>query len=226
MHKQRVHIHLNIILFKKPKCGHLAPEPLTSGTCKRQKHSKKKPKKPAKTPGAPRPQHRVEPRAQNNLKTPRHPLTTSPGELSDPPGTIPGGPQGALCAAGARGRHRQGDDKGGLGPAHGGVRQGIVPKRRCSSWMWVTHGVGGSGMHYWGGRVPRAPSSRWPRLSMLAALQLGARASICSLGRLLGLASPQSDAATSPTLPSAPARQSFVLPRNILLIKTTSSGAR
>lgn len=54
-----MYIHLDIFLFKEPKRGHLAPEPLTSRTRQRQKHSKK-----------------------NHNQNPRSPQTTAQGRTT------------------------------------------------------------------------------------------------------------------------------------------------
>lgn len=157
------------------------------------------------------------------------------------PGPRWGGQGGPFVWWGLGVSHRRWEDKAGGGAMHPDVRHGIVPPpppppvpAMLQLDAGHTHrraacGSGGdprNALLFGQSACLAGLRSRWPRLSMLAALQLGARASICSLCRLLVVASPHNKAATSPPLPSASARQTFVLCQNILLIKMTIRSAR
>lgn len=152
------------------------------------------------------------------------------------PGPRWGGQGGPFVWWGLGVSHRRREDKAG-GRVHPDVRHGIVSPPVPAvlqldaghTHRWAACGSGGdprNALLFGQSACLAGLRSRWPRLSMLAALQLGARASICSLCRLLMVASPHNKAATSPPLPSASARQTFVLCQNILLIKMTIRSAR
>lgn len=110
---------------------------------------------------------------------------------------------------------------GQKGPACPPVPHSIVPSPAAGCGSHTSAAAcrtGIPGMHYPSGACSAARGADGHSFQCSHPAARGP-ASICSLCRLLVVASPHNNLATSPTLPSASVRQTFVLPQNIWLIK-------